>query len=147
MPVDGERLKRVLDHKLVTVRHLEEENARIRAELAAARQVAAGYETDVEDVDGERFLAWSERDKAVAELAAERERAAVSLANELNALDRAKKAEASVAKLREALEPFAARLDEVEQLKASKYADGTNIDIKHLRRARAVLEETGGGNE
>lgn len=38
MPVNAERLKRVLDHKLVKNRHLEEEIARLRDELAAKRE-------------------------------------------------------------------------------------------------------------
>ena len=48
---------------------------------------------------------------------------------------------ARVAELEAALEPFAERMDVVDELAASKYACGTNIEIEHLRRARAVLNK------
>lgn len=57
MPVDAERLKRVLDHKLVTMRHLEEENASLRAELASAHQRIIELEADNEK-QRQRVMTW-----------------------------------------------------------------------------------------
>jgi len=56
------------------------------------------------------------------------------------------------ARLLEALKPFAARLDELEKMKASKYACATPVEIEHLRAARAAIREkrsfaTEGGKE
>ena len=47
------------------------------------------------------------------------------------------------ARLRDALQPFAARLDELEKMKASKYACATSVEIEHLRAAAAAIREGG----
>lgn len=46
-------------------------------------------------------------------------------------------------RLREALKPFAARLDELEKSPLTKYACATSVEIDHLRAARAAIREGG----
>ena len=45
------------------------------------------------------------------------------------------------ARLRVALKPFAERLDEIEKVKASKYACATSVEIEHLRAAAAAIRD------
>ena len=47
------------------------------------------------------------------------------------------------AQLRVALIPFAARLDELEKSPLTKYACATQVEIEHLRAARAAIREGG----
>ena len=45
------------------------------------------------------------------------------------------------ARLREALEPFAARLDELEKSRVAKYIFATYVEVEHLRAAAAAIRE------
>lgn len=47
------------------------------------------------------------------------------------------------ARLREALKPFAARIDNLEKSPLTKYACATLVEIEHLRAARAAIREGG----
>jgi hypothetical protein len=44
-------------------------------------------------------------------------------------------------RLRDALQPFVDRLEVLEETIAHKYAIATNIDVEHLRAARAALQD------
>lgn len=157
-----ERLASSADDANVLVNKLFAERDALRAELAAARQVASEHETDAAEVDSERFVAWSERDRAVAELAAEREQYenANDANKRLSAALLASERRADIVQgerdaLREALRPFAKAADnfdsfpinDAEEWFAYRGQSSFNnvvgaITVGDLRRARAAL---GGG--
>jgi chromosome segregation ATPase len=117
---------------------LEAENARLRAELAAERDYVALLKRDGATL-------YSELEKARTELAAERDRAndaeeALTIAYMQGAADMRTERDAAlanVAKLRAAL----------EQIIADCEADYPPSHGAIKYHARAVLEETGGGDE
>ena len=55
----------------------------------------------------------------------------------------ASQASLEASQLREALKPFANRLDELEKSPLTKYACATSVEIDHLRAARAAIREGG----
>jgi hypothetical protein len=94
-----------------------------------------------------------------AELAAERERKESYMKGEITEYERAEKAEKRVSKLRDALEPFAKAAENFDDTiiknaeewfvySGQQSHDETRgtITVGDLRRARAVLAETGGDN-
>ena len=94
-----------------------------------------------------RFHIWTDEPTALDRAADEIERLRADLANWQRSCSAwyAGKLEEDIRKLREALEPFAYYADAIDP-DVSNLAGGSGT-VGDLRRARAVLEETGGGDE
>jgi chromosome segregation ATPase len=127
-----------------------EEQDKLRAERAAERDLReksapASWRYDYSRLRQSREAMRRERDEARAERAAERER--VEKLSQENAALRCDAAggRERVAKLREALEPLKASADRADSDDLAD-TDATYVVVAHLRHARAVLAETGGGD-